>query len=96
MTAEKIREKLFLMQDLKYRDFTSSLIPTVDKERIIGVRTPVLKSFAKELMREAYEMGDFSEIKTRWSGASGMPRPTSAVTGLFLVIIHEISPLCKS
>lgn len=62
MTAEKIREKLFLMQDLKYRDFTSSLIPTVDKERIIGVRTPVLKSFAKELMREAYEMGDFSEI----------------------------------
>ncbi len=62
MTAENIREKLFLMQDLKYRDFTAALIPTVDKDTVIGVRTPALKSFAKELMAEAYKKGDFSEI----------------------------------
>lgn len=43
-----ITEKLFSMQSLSYRDFNSKLIPTVKKERIIGVRTPQLRSFAKQ------------------------------------------------
>jgi len=33
-----IKDKLFLLQDLKYRDFISGLIPTIDKKRIIGIR----------------------------------------------------------
>lgn len=37
------------MQDLKYRDFHLSLIPTVPAERIIGVRTPELRKYAKTL-----------------------------------------------
>ena len=45
----KIQEKLFLLQDLGYRDFHSKLMPTVCKDRIIGVRVPILRKFAKEL-----------------------------------------------
>ncbi len=45
----EIQEKLFELQDLKYRDFHSKLMPTVNKEKIIGVRTPVLRKFAKEI-----------------------------------------------
>lgn len=37
------------MQDTKYGNFVSSLIPTLDRERIIGVRTPALRAFAKKL-----------------------------------------------
>ncbi len=44
-----IQEKLFQLQDLGYRDFHSKLMPTVCKDRIIGVRVPVLRNFAKEL-----------------------------------------------
>ena len=44
-----IKERLFEMQDLAYRNFHSKLIPTVDKDRIIGVRTPELRKLAKEL-----------------------------------------------
>lgn len=44
-----IRDHLFEMHDLAYRNFHSKLIPTVDKDRIIGVRTPKLREFAKEL-----------------------------------------------
>ena len=44
-----IRDHLFEMQDLAYRNFHSKLIPTVDKDRIIGVRTPKLRDFAKGL-----------------------------------------------
>lgn len=48
---ENIRKDLFAMQDLKYRDFNSSLIPTVDKKTVIGVRTPELKKYAKVLAK---------------------------------------------
>ncbi len=44
-----IQQRLFQMQDIKYRDFNSSLIPNLPKERFIGVRTPQLKKLAKEL-----------------------------------------------
>lgn len=45
-----IVDKLFSMRDLKYREFHSSLCPNTDN--IIGVRTPDLKKFAKELYKE--------------------------------------------
>ena len=43
-----LQEELFELQDIKYRDFNSSLIPGIDKETVIGIRTPVLRKFAKE------------------------------------------------
>lgn len=47
-----IENRLFAMKDDKYRDFTSKLIPTVEKSRIIGVKTPELRKFAKEIFKE--------------------------------------------
>ena len=37
------------MQDLKYKAFHTKLIPTVDPDTVIGVRTPQLKAYAKSL-----------------------------------------------
>lgn len=45
----KIQEQLFALQDTKYRDFNSRLLPTVAPETIIGVRVPALRKLAKEL-----------------------------------------------
>ncbi|MBQ7836291.1 MAG: DNA alkylation repair protein [Clostridia bacterium] len=39
--------ELFELADEEYRDFNSALLPTVPKERIIGVRTPHLRGLAK-------------------------------------------------
>lgn len=44
-----IQKKLFEMQDLAYRDFHSRLMPETDKEKVIGVRTPELRKYAKQL-----------------------------------------------
>lgn len=44
-----MKEKLLELQDLKYRDFHAKLMPTVDKEKIIGVRVPDLRKLAKSL-----------------------------------------------
>ena len=48
MIIRDVQKQLFEMQDLKYRDFNAGLIPTVEKKRIIGVRMPMLRAFAKE------------------------------------------------
>ncbi len=46
---DAIQERLFALQDLKYREFHSKLMPAVNKDRIIGVRTPDLRKFSKEI-----------------------------------------------
>lgn len=46
-----VREKLLSMGDNEYREFHSKLMPTVDKERIIGIRVPLLRKFAKEFSK---------------------------------------------
>ncbi len=45
----EIQKLLLDKQDLKYRDFQAPLFPNINKEKIIGVRTPELKKLAKEL-----------------------------------------------
>lgn len=43
---KKLREQLLLMQDEEYREFQATLMPTVDKETVIGIRIPELRRFA--------------------------------------------------
>lgn len=43
-----ITEKLFELQDLKYKEFHSSLVPGKAKELFIGVRVPIMRKLAKE------------------------------------------------
>lgn len=49
-----IEEILFNNQDLKYRDFTSRSIPNISSDKIIGVRLPVLRKVAKEIVNYDY------------------------------------------
>lgn len=45
----EIQEKLFALQDVGYKAFQSKLMPTIDPDTIIGVRSPAQKALAKEL-----------------------------------------------
>ena len=59
---EKIQAELFELQDEKYRDFHSKLIPDMEKENIIGIRTPVLRKYAKQFAKTedaGLTVGDF-------------------------------------
>ncbi len=51
MLCEDIQRELFRLQDLAYRDFQGKLIPTMALERMIGVRTPALRAYAKTLVK---------------------------------------------
>lgn len=43
-----ITEKLFALSDAEYRSFQSRLMPNIDPSLVIGVRTPMLRSLARE------------------------------------------------
>ena len=65
MTREDILAELFRLRDAEYAAFQARLLPTVPRERIIGVRTPALRSLAKGLRRG----GDTAEF------LSALPHP---------------------
>ncbi len=57
-----LQKQLFELQDLKYRDFHSKLLPGIDKEKIIGIRTPQLRKFAKEFAKTEEEVLFLQEL----------------------------------
>ena len=58
MITEEIRQSLFELQDIKYRDFQAKLIPGKDTEMMIGVRTPELRKLAKQMLKRE-DIGEF-------------------------------------
>ncbi|MCR5024142.1 MAG: DNA alkylation repair protein [Lachnospiraceae bacterium] len=58
MNKANLHRKLYDSQDLKYRDMQIKIIPNLNPESIIGVRTPELKTLAKEMLKE----GDYKEF----------------------------------
>ena len=51
---EIIRNILFDNQDLAYRDFNIKIISNIDKEKIVGVRMPILRKIAKDIYNDEY------------------------------------------
>lgn len=52
MKRDEIVTELFKMRDVDYAQFQGKLIPTVSSDRVIGVRTPALRAFAKDLYKD--------------------------------------------
>ncbi len=44
-----IKDRLSAVSDSEYREFQSKLVPNIDKDTILGVRTPDMRNIAKEL-----------------------------------------------
>lgn len=47
-----IQNTLINFQDKKYKEFYEKLIPNIDANKIIGVRAPILKKLAKQLIKQ--------------------------------------------
>lgn len=54
-----IRDRLIAMADEKYRDFSKSLIP--DSKPLLGVRLPMLRAMAKEIVKAGDWESTFAE-----------------------------------
>lgn len=46
---DEIQNRLFMMADEEYKNFNAPLMPTVDANKVIGIRVPRLRKYAKSL-----------------------------------------------
>ena len=86
MTANPIRERLVALRDAKYADFQRKLIPTVEARLIIGVRTPLLRAMAKELIKTRTATSD-SDALDAWLEA--LPHGLFEENQLHALLISE-------
>lgn len=58
MIKEEIQKELFVLCDDKYKELQKKIIPTVQPDTIIGVRTPELRKYARQLLKRD-DLNDF-------------------------------------
>ena len=58
MNKTELHKNLYDLQDAKYRDMQIKIIPSIEPGSVIGVRTPALRTMAKEILRS----GDYREF----------------------------------
>ena len=66
MLTDQIQKELFALQDPSYRDFQAKLIPTVDPQKIIGVRTPELRKYARQLFHTDLASAFLAQLPHRY------------------------------
>ena len=57
-----VREELLNNQDIEYREFHSRLVPTIEKDKIIGVRLPELRKLGKGLKNNDFAWDYYEEL----------------------------------
>ena len=57
-----LQKELSQLRDIAYADFQARLMPSVERERIIGIRTPVLRKFAAEYSKNPKSRQFLSEL----------------------------------
>ena len=67
---QTVQARLFELQDPQYRDFQCKLMPTVDPDTVIGVRTPELRKLAKVFGKEP-EAAEFLKYITPFGYCDG-------------------------
>lgn len=66
MTLQDLQQVLFRHRDDAYADFTAKLIPTVPREKIIGIRAPEYKKILKELGNDPVIPAFLSALPHAW------------------------------
>lgn len=49
---DRVKNEIYSARDDEYREFTAALLPSVEKERIVGVRIPLLRKYSQALIKE--------------------------------------------
>ncbi len=81
---------LFSYQDLKYKAFHEKLMPTVNPDMVIGVRTPVLKKIAKEYSGSKEQIGFIKKLPHKFYEENNLHAFFIAEIKDFNVCINEV------
>lgn len=61
-----VKNDLFKMQDKKYREFQIKIISNVVSDNVIGVRTPELRKYAKQMIKEKDYLSFLNELPHKY------------------------------
>ena len=85
-----IYERLIALQDKQYASFQQKLLPTVQSRSIIGVRTPALRSLAKELVSSGEAQTLFNSLPHKYFEENQLHAFCIALTKDYTVCIREL------
>ncbi|MBR5904070.1 MAG: DNA alkylation repair protein [Alphaproteobacteria bacterium] len=90
--TEKINilQELRVLQDKKYKDFNSALIPNISKDLFIGVRTPKLRKLAKEIIKSGFDKNFISKLPHKYFEENQLHAFILSEIKDFNVLIKEI------
>ena len=66
MSKNNVLEFLCSVSDAKYKDFSVRLIPNISSESFIGVRTPILRHFAKNMIKSGMANAFIKELPHKY------------------------------
>jgi len=79
---EIIINKLYALQDQKYKDFNSKIIPNIGIDKVIGVRVPTIRTLAKNIKDEPYINEFLNELPHKY-------QEENILHGILLTMIHK-------
>ena len=85
-----ITQKLFELQDIPYRDFQLKLIPGQQADSFIGVRTPALRSLAKELINGGNWQDFTHSLPHRYFDENQLHAMILSQLGVFNIAAEEV------
>ena len=62
----ELQKELFSLKDDDYKTFHSKLMPTINPDTIIGIRTPVLRKFAKDFSKKEYAKDFLNQLPHKY------------------------------
>ncbi|MBR5102475.1 MAG: DNA alkylation repair protein [Muribaculaceae bacterium] len=62
MIVDEIRQRLVELRDDKNAPFVSKLFPTIEPNKVLGIRTPVLRSLAKDVIKRPDLQEFFADV----------------------------------
>lgn len=86
----EIVDRLFVLRDEKYREFHSALMPTINYEKIIGVRAPDVRKLAKEVIKESKDKDFLGKLPHNFYEENNLHAFIIAQIKDFDVLITEI------
>ena len=63
---DKVYNVLLKYKDEKYQEFQAKLVPNIDKNTILGIRTPDMRNIAKEIFNSSYKEEFLNEIPHKY------------------------------
>lgn len=85
-----ILKSLYAASDPVYRDFNSALIPNVSRDLFIGVRTPMLRQFAKDIIKSGKYKDFISKLPHKYFEENQLHAFVLSYLRDFDIVINEL------